>query len=302
MSSSPPMQQAIDAMLETLESYIPPPEPASTLPAHSVSVESVTERAVGIGERRGTETRGGFPILALKGVRLDAVARFQFWGSGPSGVDSLTEDLQNNIGAAADSLRASGFLRLSRATTSLAEHIAALNAWRKAADYRVLYEFNYEEPDGAESLIARIPIDIDSAFGESMLITDEMVRWDDVEAPALEVQGSVGRPFRVGSLSILAFLPDGWDGGVVTISALVGGVLRERAFASVRAFRDAFDLEPETEQVALGGNPYRAGRMQFPNADFPDPIILARNGDLFRIRYAVPAFDSDAVLYLRLRR
>lgn len=301
MSSSSPMQRAIEALLEVLQDQLPAAPPAP-LPAHSVSIVSVTERAVGIGDRRGTEVRAAFPLLALKGIRLDTVARFQLWAAEPANLDSMIDALHASLGGSSTELRTRGFLQLAAVTTSLAENIQLLNAWRKTADYRILFEFNYEEVDGAESLIARIPVSINDVFGESMLITDEMVRWDDVEAASLEVRGGARRPFEVKSVSILAFLPDGWDGDGVTISTQVGGVVRDLSFPSVRAFRDSFDLEPETESVTLGENLYRAGHLDFPNPDFPDPVILSRGGDLFRISYSAPSFDSEAVVYLRVLR
>jgi len=301
-NSAPLLDQVISDMLSALSSYLPAPAPP--LPAPTVSVVSVTERTVGLGNRRGNETRGSLAVIALKGGRLDAVVRFQLWANDPGDVDTAIAQLHGRLLAARDALWTAGFLRVDAEGASLAEHVSSLNAWRKTTNYRVLYEFRYEDTDGAESLIARIPIKIDSEYGESTVVTDEMIRWDNQAAPLLEISGGAHGVFRIGAVSILAFLPDGWNGSEVTVSASVGGVVHERGFASVREFLGAFTLETKT--VELGGNPYRAGRLVFPNADFPDPIILKGGGDVFRIHYADERFlsenenETDAVVYLRV--
>jgi hypothetical protein len=308
-------------MLDDLQKYLEPGEP-NPLPAPAVSVVSATERTVGLGHRRGTEPCGSFAIVALKGGRLDAVVRFQCWASDPEGVDLKIKALHERLLQARDTLWvprprdgwSTRFLRLAAEGASLAEHIPSLNAWRKTADYRALYEFHYEDADGAESLIARIPIAIDDEYGESTVVTDEMVRWDSWKAPTLEVHGGVRHVFHVGALSILAYLPDGWNGKGVTVSVSVGGIVRTQPFESVRQFRDAFDLEKEEgeeeklKMVTLGTKPYVAGRMVFPNTDFPDPIVLKGGEDVFRVRYADPdegfrsedGEETDAVVYLRV--
>jgi hypothetical protein len=73
-----------------------------------------------------------------------------------------------------------------------------------------------------------------------------------------------------------------------------------RSFGSVRAFCDAF--APAPDPVALGGHLYRAGRMTFPNADFPDPIVLSGGTDVFRIQSVTMALDSGAIVYVRALR
>src|ERR1041385_3132547 len=58
-----------------------PAPPASTpLPPNSVTIVSLRERPVGLGDRRGNETRASFAAVALLGGRLEAVVRFQLWG------------------------------------------------------------------------------------------------------------------------------------------------------------------------------------------------------------------------------
>ncbi len=295
--------QALANILTILEDYLLAvvadhlPALPGSLPQPSVSATGVTERPLAIGNWRGMEPRGSFSAQALKGGRLEVGVRFQLWTTDPGDADLGIQKLQERLLAARDDLWATGFLRLTAKKTSLAEYVESLPAWRKTADYQVLYEFHYRDTD-AESLIARILIDINSQYGESTIVTDEMVRWDDLAAPALEVRSGVDRPFRVGTLFMLAFLPDGWDGSEVTVSASTGGTALEHTFPSMRAFFEAFTLETGT--VELGVNSYRAGSLVFPNVNFPDPIMLKGGDDIFRISYAASAFDNNAVVYLRV--
>lgn len=305
MSSSTPVEQALNLMLQILEGFlpvIPPPGPGDPPPPRpSVSVVSVSERSVGFSNHRGTETRGAFPVAALKGVRLDALVRFQLWAADPGSVDALVSELQARLQGAGHDLRVAGFLKVGGEQTSLAEEAASLNAWRKTFDYRVLYEFHYRAEDEADSLIARIPVDINGEFNESMLVTDEMVRWDEHGAPDLRIVGRRAPP-SVRAVSILAFIPAGWDGHKVTISISIGGNLRDKEFATVLEFVQGFTFEPalpEGPAVVLGGKAYIAGKIGFPNTDFPDPVILGA-GDFFEITYASPQFDSEAVVYLKV--
>lgn len=304
MSSSTPVEQALNAMMDFLKEYLPvvvmPPNPGDP-PLPSLSIVTVTEQAVGFGNRRGTERRGVFPAVALKGVRLDALVRFQLWATDPADVDTLISQLQGRLQGDGPQLRAAGFLKTGGEQTSIAEEIASLSAWRKTFDYRVLYEFHYRDEDDATSLIARIPVDINGEFNEFMLVTDELVRWDEHETAALRIAGR-RRPLSVRAVSLLAFLPLAWDGDKVTISVSIRGNVQKKEFSSVREFFDAFTLEPETPErplAVLNGNQYSAGQMDFPNADFPDPVILG-TGDSFEINYASPPFDSEAVVYLKV--
>lgn len=299
--------RAVEAMLKTLRGQM------ENLPEASLSVASVTERPLAVGNRRGMERFGSFSAIELKGLRLDAVVRFQFLADDPGDVETAAQALQNRLLGAGDVLWMAGFLRLRARETSPAEHMPTSNAWRKTVDYEVLYEYHYEDADGAESIIARIPIDIDSEYGERTEVTDEMVRWDNRDALPLTMSGVSQPNFRVRGLSILAFLAEDWNGGRVTLSVSLGGADRERSFASVREFRDAFELEEvevegqtQLKTVDLGGNAYLAGRMAFPNPDFPDPIILKGGEDVFEIRYADRRFqpentdDTDSVVYLQV--
>ncbi len=297
MNSNSTVIEAKERMLDILREYLP--EQVDSLPKPMVVVDNLTERLVGLGNWLGNETRGSLPVVARKGCRLDAVTRFQLWANTPDDVETAMEEMQDRLLADKDHLWTLGILRLMTEQSSLAEHVSSLDAWRKTADYRVLFEYQYQETD-AESLIARILIDINSQYNESTVVTDEMVRWDNLEAPILAVRGGRSHPFHVKMLIILAFLPDDWDGDEVSFSITTNGTVRGHTFASVRAFFDAFTLEPGT--VALGGNLYHAGHLVFPGVGSPDAIILKGGDDIFQISYGASRFDNDsnAVVYLRV--
>lgn len=302
----PTLDMVVANMLSILTNLLPPPPPPPPLPAQplpdpSVSLVSVAEKSVGVGNRLGIDVQGPLSISVLKGVRLDAVVRFQFWGDDPVAVDASITNMHGLLLAAKEQLKKQGFLNLEAVDTLLAQH-SLPDAWRKTATYRMLFEFIYQDTDDSGGLIARIPININSSFNETTVVTDEMVRWDADAAPALEVRGSASRgSFSVGELAILAFLPVGFNGDGVTVTAFDEGVQRQRFFASVRDFRDAFTLAPDP--IELGGQLYLAGRMAFPNADFPDPIVLSRVEDFFQIAYASPPLnDINAGVYLRVLR
>jgi hypothetical protein len=294
LTGMPPLSQVVADMLATLGAYLPPQIPPS--PAPSVSLLSATPQAVGLGNWRGNEVRGALPILALKGGHLDAVVRFQLWANDLAGADGAVKNLQGSLLAATTALRDAGFLRLAAEDESLAEQPAGIGAWRETANYRVLYEYQYQDTDGADSVIARIPINIDSNLNDATVVTDQIVRWDNQGALPLELTGG-GSPTTVGGLSILAFLPPGWSGGAVTVKASIGGAVTQWTSASLMAFLTTFTLDAGS--VDLGGNPYLSGQLSFPNLHLPVPITLAEANDMFRVEYATLALGFNAVVYLR---
>lgn len=327
-NNGPPLDKIVLEMLSVLASHLPP-APAPPIPPPNVSVVSLTERLVGLGNHRGIEARGPFAVVALKGGRLDARVRFQLWAATPGEVDTATDALHGRLLAARNDLWSGGFLRVAAEETCQAEHILAQGAWRKTTNYKVLYEFRYEDTDGAESIIARIPIHSDPEVRNSMqrettVITDEMARWDDQEAPALEVGASVRSSVRVTGIAVLAYLPAGWTGNRVTLARLSRvstdpptaypkladfhtAVTHPKApdrhaqvtFASVADFLAV--LQPAGDPIALGdwdedGTPdlYRPA-----SAAFLPPIRLETGEDFIRLSYQDSTLDAKAVVYLR---
>jgi hypothetical protein len=314
-------------MLTTLRGYLVPP--AGSLPPSTVSIVSLEERLLGLGNRRGYETIGSLATVALKGGRIDAVVRFQLWNGTLAAVDTLVDGLQASLAAARDTLWSEGFLKMTLRDTGLAERVSALGAWRKTTDYRVLYEYRFSDLDGAESLIARIPIHADqeerfSPMRETTLVCDEMVRWDDNGASDLVVRSNSRRPLRIAGMAILAWLPAGWSGNPVTLARIqtdnpappityptladfLAAVTDPAApdrharveFATLADLLAAFTVAGPT--IPMGdwdedGVPdgYVPGTL-----DFGNPVILDRGNQLFRVSYQDPAFDTPAVVYLR---
>jgi len=289
--------RAITDMLNRLADFIPP----AALPDAEVSIVGITERSVGLGNRCGTDTSGTFTTVAMKGGRLDTVVRFRLWASQPTDVDLNANALHSNLLQNLDTLWSEGFLKLEGKSVAPTDYMPQLDSWLQNVDYHVLYEFRYEDSDGAESLIARIPVDSDleerdSPDRESFEVTDHMVRWDSFGAPALIIRADGDRPQQLLELNALFFLPSSWNGGEVLLSATVGGVTVSRTISNARLFFETV-LIPQPGTTELGGDSYRFSRLEFPNPIFPEPIILTGNA-VFQVRYAAVAFDSPAVAYL----
>ena len=216
--STATLNQASAALLAALDDFLPAPVGAD-VPAPVVSLVSMNEKQVGIGRRRGVEPVGDFPVVELKGLRLDAVIRFELWAVAPNDVETAVASLHAKLLTERETLRGLGFLVFTLASISTAEHVAVASAWRKYADYRVLFEFHFADTDGAGGLIARIPIASDlevtnSPQRETTTVTDEMVRWDDLDPVAtLAVTG----PAQIFRLSLLHFVENTMPGGSVRL-------------------------------------------------------------------------------------
>lgn len=326
MSSNPTLDQALTVMMDALDDYLPPPSPP--LPNPGMSMASLSERAVGLGSRRGTETRGQFAAVALKGMRLDAQVQYQLWGAGPVEAEAAMADLNARLMADREVLWTAGFLRLTLDNSSAAEHVPSISAWRKQADYKVLYEYRYQDSDGAESLIARIPIHSDpeernSLQRETTVVTDEMVRWDNEAAPTLVLRGRFG----VGGLSMLAYVPSPAPSGAVTlmrtfdgaigppaahptlaafIAAVSGDAPSQRhaaiAFASLDDFITAFNVVGDPVELGDWDLNGVSDSYQARVLDFASSIRLPNVTDRLEIAYQGGAFDQVAVVYLRVRK
>ncbi|UCG26255.1 MAG: hypothetical protein JSW55_09825 [Chloroflexota bacterium] len=306
----------LDELRAILDDIVPPP-----LPNSRVSVTSVMELPLAIGNQRGAERLGSFASITLKGGRLDALVRFELWADSPAAVDDAVDTLHGALLAANDDLFAHGFLRITAEGTTLSEHVTAVDAWRKSASYRILYEFHFEDSDGAESLIARIPIDIDAETDQEFtLVTDEMVRWDNEVAPALVVRGR----HTIGVLTALVFAPGPPPSSPITLTRTNDSATGPPTpFATLAEFVAAITdpLAPNrhgqvifptlTEflaQFTAVGNPvflgdwnddqtldsYQASLLSF------DPLIqLPGAADRLELVYQDDAFDQIAVVYLR---
>jgi len=327
IGNNPPLDQVIDAMIKFLRDYLP--QPIAGLPFPGVAVASVRERAVGLNNYISTETRSSFPIVAHKGIRLDALVRFQTWADDPVQLDTAFSNLDAHLMADRDALRGNGFLRLALENTVTADQVTSLNAWRKQADYRVLYEHRFQDSDGAESLIARIRIDSmpEESGGlpsETTIITDKMGRWDNASAPPFVIRGR----FNVGGLAALRFIAGANPGGIVTLTRTVDGLAGQptlqptlQDFLAAVAGPNAPDhhsqvifpsladfLSHFTKPVGSAGNPVVLGDWDGNKVlDNYTPLFLSiepaiqlpKVFDRLEISCQGNVFDTVAVLYLR---
>jgi hypothetical protein len=260
-------------MLQHLEDRLPPSDPnppPNAPPAASLSLVSVIERAVGLGSRVGTDLRGPFTVAALKGLRLEAVVRYQLWAEAPADVEQAIADLITRLLGDRDLLRQDGFLRLELKHTGVSENVFAEDAWRQNVEFEVLFEFAFVDADDAESLIARIPIRIIDHFTELTVVTDELTRWDNEAGPSLALRGVLS----IGRLSALAFVPGAAPTGAVTLTRTFDGATGP---APIQA-----DLPAFLAAVTDPDNPAREAQIVFASlTDFlsafaaaGDPVIL----------------------------
>lgn len=324
---APSLAMVLNTLLGVLQGHIPPA--GGALPPAGVSAVSVQERTLGLGNQRGSERRGNFAAVVLKGGRLQGTARFELWGSSPAEVDSRVNLLQGGLLAARDALWSAGFLKLAAAGASSAEHLQPPNAWRRSVDYGFLYEYHYQDSDGAESLLARIPIHSDleelgSLVRETGVVTDRMIRWDDLSAPALEFAASATAGLRIDGLASLATLPGGWSGQAVTLARLrrsAAGtptaypdlptflaavnhpVTPDRhaqvIFPTVAAFLAAFSNAGAALELGDWDEDGTPDLYEPKSLAFTPPLQLAATDDLFRLSYQDAALDAKAVIYLR---
>lgn len=324
---APSLAVVLNTLLGVLQGHIP--AAGASLPPAGVVALSVQERLLGLGNQRGAERRGNFAAAVLKGGRLEGIARFELWGSTPGEVDTRANSLQGALLAAKDALWSAGFLKLGAAGATSAEHLQPPNAWRRSVDYSFLYEYHYQDSDGAESLLARIPIHSDleelgSLVRETGVVSDRMIRWDDLAAPVLEFAASASAGLRIDGLASLATLPGGWTGSAVTLARLSRAsalpptsypdlaaflaavnhqVSPDRhaqvSFATVAAFLAVFSSAGASLELGDWDEDGTLDLYEPKSLAFTPPVQLASADDLFRLSYQDPALDAKAVIYLR---
>lgn len=329
--STPTIDEVNAAMLQSLATYLPPARGAP-LPAPSVSLDRLEVRSAGLGRHRGSEIRGPLGLVELRGIRLDAVARFQVWGADPTQADVDAASIKQKLLADVDNLRPKGFLQISLGAAPPAVAVALPGAaWQKVVDARVLYEFPYEDTDGAQSLIAQIPISIDSVFGDLTRVRDQMTRWDNTKlrpplpplpgaAPLLVVRG----PSSVGVLGAVAFIPGATPTGKVTLARTFDGATGiPVAHANLAGFLQAVAGTNPAERNATVTFPSVVGFLSVLSnlgttiamgdwdgngvtdeykifgLPFSPAIALPERIDRFEIAFEKPQFDKTAVVYLR---
>jgi hypothetical protein len=277
-----------------MEGFLPAPVGAEPTP--STQVVSCAERGVGIGGIRGIDRSAGFPSVALKGLRLDALVRFRLWGADLQAAEDAVVRLQDTVAAAPRDPRLPA-MNVADLTDPISATIPAGTFWSSHVDYRVLFEHRFADADDAGGLIATIPVD---GLAERFTVRDAMARWDDQAAPDLRVTAGGGLN-QVGAVEVLFTLQDGWTGPPVTLETRTGGIVRRTVYPSVRAFTDDASAGTTDPSVTLGGIPHRPGRLDLAGVFPPGPVPLVRAGDAVTVSCAAPALADAAVLYLRLR-
>jgi hypothetical protein len=314
-------------MLQHLEDRLPPADPSpppTAPPAASLSLVSVVERAVGLGSRVGTDLRGPFSVAALKGLRLEAVVRYQLWATAPSDVEQAIADLIARLLGDRDALRQAGFLRLELKQTGVSENVFAEDAWRQSVEFEVLFEFPFVDSDDAKSLIARIPIKIKDHFTEETVVTGDLTRWDNESAAPLALRGGL----NIGLLSALAFVPGTAPAGSVTLTRTFDGApgptpthpdlpsflaavtdpdnpAREAqvVFTTLSDFLAAFTTAGDP--VTLGNWDENLLLDEYKSLELPiePPLKLPNVADRLEIVYALtPSATDFAVVYLGVKR
>lgn len=298
-------------------------------PDPAVLLISVNEAPVGLGSFLGEETRGPLGRVELKGGRLECVVRFTLWGANAAAANEAVLGLQGGLLGASRRLAGRGFLRFNALTSSQPAFDSALNSWGRTADYGLLYEYRYEATDAAESLIARIPVHADqerpdSPERETMLITDEMARWDELVAPILRARG----PVRVARLTALVFAPvlpggevvlrrtfDGAAGAPVEHGSLAEflaaladeGAPQRHALVKLGPFADFLSL------LSTAGAPLQMGNWDEDGAldeyrgfelTLDPPVRLEQVFDRLELIYGSGSepLDKVAVIYLRFKQ
>lgn len=320
--------RAVTAMLTALDGFLPGSSPAST-----VSLVSAAERPVGVGNWRGNVERGAVAVVGERGGRVDARVRFDLRAATAEDASAAVRALQLQVRNALPGL--AEFLVLEPDGGAPAELIDATEKWRQSVEFQVLYEYRYEDPEEAGSIIVRIPVNLRGEQHEDDLVTRDLTRWDREEAPPLVVRG----PRTIGELALLAFTGGGAPAGKVTLRRTFEGApaLAHPAdlagFAAAVAAGDAAELELPSVQALLDQDPTPTPppRPTVTLARLPDPPVgpppptpppgvpapfqaysvaalrdarLERPGDRFEVAYEHPAFPfpSSAVVYLRARR
>lgn len=329
MASEPALNIIMNDVLLTLSGYLNP-VPVS-LPASTVSVVSATKKNSAIGNRIGTDIRGGFPTVAIKGGHLDASVQFQVWDSNAEDIEIEMNALHNRLMADRDLLRSQGFITFKAEQTAASEFISDLSIWRKISLFKFLYEYQYQDSDDALSIITRIPIESDlevkdSPERETSTVTNAMQRWDDEDANALSVVANSSSNAKVFGLYVLAYRPGAWLGGPVIIDRTnLDTFVPLTIYPTFNDFIDAVTAPSSPDQNAqvtlatvedfvnaltIDGTPFELGdwdedlvpdEYQAYQQLFDLPIDLSNANDVFRISYQTPPLNSKAVIYLRAK-
>ncbi len=301
----------VEALLDLFRPLLPPD--AQDMPPNGVALAEFQHRSLGVGGRRGLRALGPMDVAELRGGWLDGVVRFDLWGPNPTVVNEGAQQIQAGLLGAGLELRRRGLLRL-RLAASKDEEFESPTRWRRTLDYSVLFEYRFEDSDGAASLIARIPVDDETDHGAPSHghteIRDAMVHWDDAGAPALELLAQPhAAPIRIRAVSIAAFLPGGGPAAQVVGTLVRAGVTETQTFPSLTAFLAQFTLVTDGAlQLVFPPFPLQPGEVQVVREfqvgerRFDPPLVLSGAGDSFRIEFGLAAFPggNQSQVYLQV--
>ena len=317
--SEPTPSVVLNAMLTALHPFVPAPIPG--LPSPSLTVAKAEMRSSGIGNYIGTSPHGSIAATELHATRLQAVARFAVWGYAASDVEDGVTVLNAQIFEKRKDLAAQGFLKLSFDGSTPSEQTKDTTAWRRFADYDLLYEFPYDDDGGAEGLILPIASQ-DTPTGAKWSTTADFGRWDDVDAPTFSLRG----PAIFTELAALKFFAAAAPTGIVTITRTFDGAPAPADAGDLATFIAQTTASPAPErnvfvsfasvsdliaQLVADGAPIAMGDRnndgttdvyQPSHLVFPAPLVLASVADRLELSYANAKFDQIAVVYLRAVR
>ncbi|HEU4881764.1 MAG TPA: hypothetical protein VFT45_05950 [Longimicrobium sp.] len=320
---------AVTAMIGRLNTFLPPdgvpPRPAS------MTVLEASERPVGVGNVQGNVERGPLAVLGVRGGRVQARVRYDLRADTPHDAAAAVNLLQQKVRAARlDPLLPwiHDFLVLEPDGGVPAAPMGAGEGWRQSVEFRVLFEYRYEDPEEAGSLIVRIPVELRGEQHEDDTVTRELTRWDREAAPPLVLRG----PRTVGRLTLLSFtggIPSGqvvvrrtFDGAppatprgsmasfAASVLGPAGGRNEQVTLASVQSLLNAFAVAGADVMLARLGNPPNLPPQGVPAAFTPRTLDALRGvrlqtaTDRLEIRYAAAKFPagSNAVVYLGTAR
>jgi hypothetical protein len=318
--AEPIPSDVLAAMMNALQPFVP--AQVAGLPKPSLTFARAEFCAAGIGNCIGVSPRGSIGGVEQHAVRVQAVARFSVWGFASFDADQAVNALTTSIFAKRSDLQAQGFLKLSFDETTHLEQTRDTTAWRRFADYDMLYEFPYEDVGDAASLILPIAAK-ETATGDGLTVTGNLGRWDDNAAPPLSVRGQA----TITELAALSFFADPANppSGAVTITRTFDGSPAPVNAGTLPAFLSAIVSNPPSRNIFVSLPSISALLAQF-TADttpftigdrdqngvpdsyvpthlvLPAPLQLASVRDRLEFSYSQSKFDQTGVVYLRALR
>jgi hypothetical protein len=320
--------QAVTEMIGHLEAFLPapgnPPFPST------LTVLEAAERPVGVGNFQGNVERGPIAVLGVRGGRVQARVRYDVRGATAQAAALAVGQVQEQVRAARLDPARRDFLVLEPDGGDPAVPMGENEGWRQGVEYRVLYEYRYEDPEDAGSLLVRVDVKVRGEHHEDDAVTRELTLWDRKGAPPLVLRG----PRTVGRLTLLSHTEGGVPAGQVVIRRTFDGAppaqelgygLLDRFARGMlpprnqRSSRHVLDVQELLDAFAPAGPPVMLARLStLPNPPQPGVpaafvprvwdglrgVRLETPADRLEIRYLPPRFPagSAAALYLGTAR